>query len=230
MNEDWLKENGYMALKAFSESVKGDMDEGFIGVIDKGELDFVIYNCGTGRKIYTELDLPLMSISIEEKSTKEEFVKALKESKLIIGYDISKFDIPLIQKALDEKIETPLKDLLTISIDATQSYYGNERRRIPLHILYKKNSNKHRSNFMSYIGSHYIRLRDWRRGGTRSVLKCVNHEVAFIILTAHAIYKTNLIKFPDYESNKTVSMIHDFKGLGLSESATPTATDQHSSL
>jgi len=60
-------------------------------------------------------------------------------------------------------------------------------------------------------------------------LKSVNHEVTFIMLIAHAIYKTNLIKFPDYESNKTVSMIHDFKGLGLSESATPIVEDEYSS-
>ena len=225
MNEAWLKEHKYMILRVFSHSVEGDLLGGRKGIVQDGDFDFAIYNIGEGTRVYVPdptLALPLASISVEEESSKECFLEALEGTRMIIGYDVAKFDLPLIENALEVKTDCMVKDLLMVATDATQSHYGNKTERIPLRQLYKSNAKKVDLAFFSaYLANYYARLRDWRKGGTRSVLKSTLYDVELIGSIAHSIYKSNLIKFADKESNKTVSMVHDFKELGLSAANSP---------
>lgn len=212
---NWLEENKYLVLKAFSDSVNADMSGGWRGIIEEGDLDFVIYDDGGGIKIFIAdetMSLPLDSIGIEGGTSKTDFIEALEAAELIIGYDVAKFDLPLIEHFLEVKIDTLTKDLLSDCIEATEKHYVSKTERIPLETLYKANKGwrKHINFRPQYLTTLYSRIRDWRRGGTRSVLRSVKFDVFLITETAQSIYQKNQITFPDKETGKSISIPHKF--------------------
>ena len=205
--KEWLKRKKIVAVKLFSESVAEGTFNSWEEWVDDCDFDFILYSTGQEQGdvgIYLENqapNYPLASIKVEDDTAKRDFRTILEEAEAIIGHNIMKVEIPILEKAFDLELQEKAFDLMKVGKDATAKTYGDMGQRLTLEEI-AKNNGGNQFYYAQHLHSAIIRLQEWRRGGHRVVLRSIARDISMIANAAHYIWAKQELTFQHKETGK----------------------------
>ena len=133
------------------------------------------------------------------------------QDSLLVGYDLEKFGIPLIEENLSEEkdfqINVDYYDLLQESFKAYEKHSGEGGKRFRLFQLAFWNACENSVNAADMIGfTHLKMIQSWHYGARRKGIRKLKNEAVWCAELAHRIFRRPEISVRDHRTNKRIKI------------------------
>ena len=131
------------------------------------------------------------------------------QDSFLVGYDLEKFGIPLIEEHLNQeagfKLNVDYYDLLQESFKAYEKHSGEGGKRFTLFQLAFWNACENSINAADMIGfTHLKMIQSWHWGARRKGIRKLKNESVWCAELAHRIFRRPEIMVRDHRTNKRV--------------------------
>jgi hypothetical protein len=208
----FLETQGIIPIAIFSDTEAGDLPTGYSDPT-KFNLAAVVLWKNERYHIFSDKGKADVSYVLDEKNKINplpfESLKEYIQDGYLVGYDLEKFGLPLLESRLnsitDPTLNVKFYDLLQESYNAYEKHSGTGGKRFTLFKLAFWNACENSVNAADMIGfTHLKMIQSWNWGARRKGIKKLKNEVIWCAELASRIFRRPKIMVRDHRTNKKV--------------------------